>query len=198
MKRNIKITTTVIAMILVLALMCAGIFAATQVSLSGVGSTISYTALDVSASVRATKQMNDAEAVELTVPENGEYLPSFQAGQSYAGEITIGEVVFAAITDKCTVTVTVTNTFDADVKIKAAFSSAVTHAEGKEYVVMTLAADGTEQASASAQNEIEAQASVTYTITLSVTEDETLRNEALAKGFSGIPFAFTLVVTRVA
>lgn len=93
----------------------------------------------------------------------------------------------------------VTNTFDADVKIKAAFSSAVTNAEGKG-IRCHDARGGRDRTGFRLRPKRNRGAgeAVTYTITLSVTEDETLRNEALAKGFSGIPFAFTLVVTRVA
>ncbi len=192
MNKTARIITTVAAMALTIAIMCVGILAATKVTLTSGSSTISFTASsDVSATVTATKKMGTDTAQDLTVAENGVFLPSTSQGQEYSGSIELGDITFTSTDATFTLTITVANTFTAESsKVNAKYS--VTCANNSGYLVIaTTTADGA--FTSGDTKEIAYDSSVTFTTTISI--DSSKVNEVLESGISEA-FSFSLELTK--
>ncbi len=192
MKRTVRIFTTVAAIALTLAIMCVGIFAATKITLSSGGSTISFTATnDVSATVTATKKMGSDEAVNL-LEGKGEYLPSTNQGQEHTETIALGDIKFTQIGETFTLTFTVTNTFVNESIVSAKYSVTCANADG--YLVIDNKA-GDEAFTSGDSVDIAKDAPVTFTTTISINQEKV--DEVLQSGISEA-FGFSLELTKKA
>lgn len=199
MKRTARIITTVAAIALTIVIMCVGIFAAQKITLNSQNATISFTATDVSATVSATKQVNDATAENLSVPggnetgdtTDGAFKPVFQSGQDYSGDIEVGAITFTSVDDVLTITVSVENTFTTAVSIDAKYT--VTCDDANLAVETKV---GTEAFTSGSSKTVAQGATVTFTTTIKIADGK--KNDVAGAGLSEVPFSFSLELTRAA
>lgn len=90
MRRKFRIFSTLTAMVLVLIVMCVGIWAATQITIQGSGN-VSFVAKDVMAKVSIFVDDSDSPFYEKTFDQNSEGLdnigmPNFEFENSEAGK----------------------------------------------------------------------------------------------------------------
>ncbi len=194
MKRTARIATTIAAIALTVVIMCVGILAATKVTLNSGNSNISFTATDVSATVSATKRMGATTApTALEVPNGGVYAPSFETQKEYSGTIEIGNIDFTDPTDEFILEIEVKNTFSSGVYVGAVLTVDYTDTNG--YLTMVTTTDANAYTSGTTYS-IAAAQKVLFRVTIKITQDETKRNEVITNGFSGVPFSFSLVLSR--
>ncbi len=194
MKRTARIVTTVAAIALTIIIMCVGIFAATKVTLNSGSSTISFTATDVSATVKATKRMGaTTAATALEIPNGGVYAPSFETQQEYTGTVEIGNIDFTDPTDEFILEIEVQNTFSTGVYVGAVLTVDYTDTNG--YITVVTTTDAVAYTSGST-HVIAAAQKVLFRVTIKITQDVAKRNEVITNGFSGVPFSFSLALTR--
>ncbi len=206
MKRTARLITTIAAIVLTLVIMSVGIYAATQISIKNEPNKIKFNAVDVAATVSITKEMTgDATPTELAIPgtsstdpDAGKYVPTFEQGKTYEGEITIGDIVFPSTSATFTLTTTITNNLSA-AAINVKYTA--TTSDTNEYVVITtnLTNDGTAVTDYNSTTGINVATSKTLTITTTITlTTATDKLNTILDAGLDIPFDFSLVLTRVA
>ncbi len=194
MKRTVRIVTTLAAIALTIVIICVGIYAATKITLNSGSSTISFTATDVSATVKAQKKMGATTApTTLTIPNNGVFEPGFETQKEFSDTIDVGNIDFTDPTDEFILEIEVKNTFTSGVYIGAVLTAEFTDEKG--FLTMVTTADSNSYTSGSTHS-IAAAQKVLFRITIKITQDETKRNDVITHGFTGVPFSFSLVLTR--
>lgn len=176
MKRNIRIVSTLTTMLLVIAIMCVGIFAATQINVTGNG-TLTFSAEDVYATVTVDHQAEGDGGVK-TWTFDKDTDPGIEMTES----LHFADIAVDRATRTATVTVTVQNDFGADTGIK--ISAALVVTSNTEFVTVS----GTETATVSAGEENKKTFTVTFTLTDKAIEE--------GLGADGGEFTFSLTLTR--
>ena len=183
MTRKIRIGSTIAAIVLVAAVLCVGIYAATQVAINGSGN-VTLEAKDVAATVSGTKQTTGEESPTSL----GESIVIAKDDDGADKTMTLGDIKFTSVNDSCTIVLTVANGFDdkennnvnavltVDVHENAGYAVKVNESE---YVgAVTLATNGDNAA--------------IFTIVISVADN------ADEEGFDAQSFGFTLTLTKAA
>ena len=180
MRRKVRIASTVVSMLLVAAIMCVGVFAATQVTMNGEGK-ITFTAEDVFATVTIDNQA-DGEGVS-----DGVRTWTFDAtnnpGTSLTESLNFKSMAIDPATYSTTLTITVKNNLEAGGEAIAA-NLAVT-SNNTELVTVESTPSYT----------IEAGAEAT-TITVKFNLTEKAKQQGL--GADGVTFDFVLTLARAA
>lgn len=179
MKRNIRIVSTITTMLLVIAIMCVGIFAATQINVTGNG-TLTFSAEDVYATVTVEHQA-EGEGVSEGV-KTWTFDKDTDPGIEMTAPLNFADIAVDKATRTATVTVTVQNDFGADTGIK--ISAALVVTSNEEFVTVS----GTETATVSAGEENKKTFTVTFTLTDKAIEE--------GLGADGVDFDFSLTLTR--
>lgn len=184
MKRRIRIITTAVSICLVFAVMCIGIYAAAQVSLTGQGGTLSFN----SEHVQATVVVKNTEGKLLSVPdETGETYTYNQSGKA-DNTVTITGHSFTAVNETVSFTVAVTNGFaeGTSSNIKSVFTASVKGTNG--FKVDITAADDAEGSYNAEGNTIAPAKTLTYTVTVTYTGAENVS--------ANDTFSFSLTLTK--
>ena len=181
MRRKVRIFSTIVSLALVLAVMCVGIWAASNVTLSSTG-TLVFNPTDVNATVAfanagGTKTVSFGQA-SYSFDETTE-------NESHSVAFTFAEA--NKTTDTWIFTVTVTNDFAADSNITIDSKLTATVSAESNFEVEIKVGEGTAQAT-----EVVAQGTpVVYTITVSV------KDIAPAKAFTdNLTFSLNLTQTQ--
>lgn len=180
MKRNIRIVSTLTTMLLVIAIMCVGIFAATQINVTGNG-TLTFSAEDVYATVTVDHQA-EGEGVSGGV-KTWTFDKDTDPGIEMTESLNFADIAVDKATRTATVTVTVQNDFGADTGIGISAVLAVT---SKDTALVTVS--GTETATVSAGEENKKTFTVIFTLTDKAIEE--------GLGADGVDFDFSLTLTR--
>lgn len=201
MKRTVRLVTSIAAIVLTVAIMCVGIFAATKITLNSSDLTLTFKATDVAATVTGTKKMStDANADDITMPNGGKFKVTDSQGSTHTGTITLAPITFEKLDSCYVITFTVKNDFTAAENVSIDAKLTVTNGDTKDYIVDATTSklgEAVEAAYTSATAvSIGAGQSLTFTTTISITTDATKQEEILKSGFSSIPFSFTLELTR--
>ncbi len=179
MKRNIRIASTITTMLLVVAIMCVGIFAATQISVTGNG-TLTFSAQDVYATVTVDNQ-EAGEGVTEGV-RTWTFDKDTAPGESATESLTFSPISVDPTTRTATVKVTVKNDFSADSGIGISAALSVT---SNDTELVTVSGAETATVAQGATKEF----TVTFTLT----------DKAVEAGLGeGVTFAFSLTLTRAA
>lgn len=111
MKKRIRIISTVLSLVLVVATLCVGIWAATQVSVTGSGN-LSFTGSDV----YATVTLESSESSSVTFDSSATKTITFKPGTQTQNNIAVAGLEFTSsdMTAKKTFTVKVKNDFQSD------------------------------------------------------------------------------------
>lgn len=158
MRKKFRIFSTITAMVLVVLVMCVGIWAATQATVSGTGNLIFTTSGDVQAIV--TIKSDDAI---IKNPEGEDYLSewkiAFNGSESSINEtISFKELSFSSSKKTYTFNILVENDYDNKDDNKLTSSLATSIGEGANDYEIESSVVGTEAAN---------ENSVSYTVTIS-------------------------------
>ena len=213
--RRFRIITTVVAMCLTLCILVSGIWAATSLSFTGTAS-LSFNAKDVAATVAGSWYKiapNGSEGTDNVIVFPGgtattlssgrtgyAYGTDFQSGSEYSDTVTIDNFEFEDLDDKLVLKIIVKNDFDAEsaIKLAATLQATVQNPTGKDYVNVSVKAEGIDSDVNGVAQAINPQGHVTYTVTVSVNSDADVREELRKNGFAGVAFQFDLDVVRAA
>lgn len=161
-KRRTRIALTIVAMVLALAVMSVGVYAASTINFSTTGGAITFTADDVFATVALTK--------------GGEYSKKFDENTTATSEtITLNDITFTDETQSADIVLTVTNDFDNGQAITVTFSGSVTGADSALISCDVSGNDGeaVESAELSAGYELAAGDTLTITVALGLISAQT-------------------------
>ena len=128
MKRKIRLMTTIVAMCMVVLIMSMGIYAATQVTIGGTGSITFAQLSDVSADVTYAYGAT-GDTVEYTLADDQTHL-----GTQVSLKDDSANIPFDSAEDDYTYSFTITNTFDGNYSINAAFSQSL---DDNDFITMT-------------------------------------------------------------
>ena len=110
-RRKFRIISTIMAMMLTVAMMVMGVFAATQVTIHNSG-TITFTASDVFADAKVYKLTNTDDISGMTPLAEGSYNATTAPGEAnMSRSVALGNFLFTKADDYFVVAITVTNTF---------------------------------------------------------------------------------------
>lgn len=195
---KIRLVSTITAILLLLAILSMGIYAATNITFSG-SADLSFSAKDVSATVTGssiyTNAKDESKSSTTTFTQlggndnDGIITPDWSAGESETITLDLGAVAFENWNDTYAVTFTVKNTFETEDKVHAVFTATLGNNEDAYLVFET-------PANANVECDIEKDNSQTFTIT--VKADETKKSEILQKGFTNVQLSVSLVLTKTA
>lgn len=170
-KRRTRIALTIVAMVLALAVMSVGVYAASTINFSTTGGAITFTADDVFATV--------------TLTEGGTYNKTFDENIATASEtITLDAITFTDEKQSANVVLTVTNDFDNEA-ITVTFDGSV---KGTDSALISCAVSGNdgetvESAALSSGYELAAGETLTITVALGLTSAQSEVTDA-AIGFT--------------
>ena len=195
---KIRLVSTITAILLLLAILSMGIYAATNITFSG-SAALSFSAKDVSATVTGssiyTNAKDESKSTITTFTQlggndnDGIITPDWNAGESETITLDLGAVAFENWNDTYAVTFTVKNTFETEDKVHAVFTATLGNNEDAYLVFET-------PDNANVECDIEKDNSQTFTIT--VKADETKKSEILQKGFTNVQLSVSLVLTKTA
>lgn len=178
-KRRTRIALTIVAMVLALAVMSVGVYAASTINFSTTGGAITFTADDVFATVALT--------------EGGTYNKSFDENTTDTSEtITLDAITFTDENQSANVVLTVTNDFDNGQAITVTFDGSVT---GTDSALISCAVSGNdgetvESAALSSGYELAAGKTLTITVALGLTSAQS--------GVTDAAIGFTMSLARAA
>lgn len=174
-----KIATTAVAMVLVIAIMCIGIYAATNISV-GSSSNITFTAVDVYATVTVDSQKDADYERTFTANDN--------QGDTATDTLNFKDFAFDNQTKSYTVNVTVKNDFDLGTSNDiTAVITAKAMKDGQEYTAgVTVSVD-----KANAVITADDTATFVITIALNTNDEDTMKN-----GLTGVTFNFGLEIAK--
>ncbi|MBQ8685834.1 MAG: hypothetical protein IJ514_06665 [Clostridia bacterium] len=113
-KKKFRIAATLVAMVLVLMMMCMGIYAANIINVTNSGTLALGSSGDVLADVTVVKVRDNTETTIATKS----YDRSYEEGVATAEDtIGLGLVEFTKVTDYVDYEITITNKFDTDTKV---------------------------------------------------------------------------------
>lgn len=183
MKRRIRIITTAVSICLVFAVMCIGIYAATQVTLTGQGGTLSFN----SEHVQATVVVKNTKGKLLNVTDETGTTYTYNQNGSAANTVTITGHTFTEVNETVSFTVAVTNGFaEGASNIKSVFTASVKGTNG--FKVDITAADDAEGSYNAEGNTIAPAKTLTYTVTVTYTGAENVS--------ANDTFSFSLTLTK--
>ena len=183
MKRRIRIITTAVSICLVFAVMCIGIYAATQVSLKGQNGTLSFN----SEHVQATVLVKNTEGKLLDVPDETGKPYTYNQSEAADNTVTITGHNFTTVNETVSFTVAVTNDFaEGASNIKSVFTASVAGENGFE--VDITAVDDAEGSYNAEGNTIAPAKTLTYTVTVTYTGAENVS--------ANDTFSFSLTLTK--
>lgn len=192
MNRTVKMVSIVVAIAMVIAVMCTGIYAATNVNVQGTSS-ITFKATDVYATVTVDSQKEENG-------NNGVYIQTFtdaNLGSSdndiYTDALNFIDFALSSKTKTATVKATVKNDFDIDSGVLVnAIINAKAMKDGEEYadVIITVEAEG---ATYNAETGIVIAEAATQTFVITISVSDAVVKNGLPEG---VTFAFDMVLTR--
>lgn len=183
MKRRIRIITTAVSICLVFAVMCIGIYAATQVSLKGQNGTLSFN----SEHVQATVLVKNTKGKLLNVTDETGTTYTYNQSGAADNTVTITGHTFTEVNETVSFTVAVTNNFaEGTSTIKSVFTASVEGENG--FDVDITAAGGVEDSYNEEGNTIAPAKTLTYTVTVTYTGAETVS--------ANDTFSFSLTLTK--
>lgn len=153
MKRRIRIITTAVSICLVFAVMCIGIYAATQVTINGTGGKLSFNADNVLATV--TLKQGDFSESDQKV--------SIEEGYEGPGSFTFKDVTFATTQEEKTFQVVVKNDFAEGSNIKISSKLTASVSDGNFEVTIN---NGTDDIASATAQEVSVGTDLTYTVTV--------------------------------
>ncbi len=113
-RRKFRIVSTIMAMMLTIAMMVMGVFAATQITIHNSG-TITFTASDVFANAKIYKLANTDEIGETTPLAEGTFNATTAPGEAnLARSVALGNFLFTKASDYFVLVIEVTNTFSSE------------------------------------------------------------------------------------
>lgn len=155
MKRRIRIITTAVSICLVFAVMCIGIYAATQVTINGTGGNLSFNADNVLATVTLKQGDFSDEEQKVEIIESG-----FKTEKD---EFTFKSVTFGQTEETKTFQVVVKNDFAEGSNIKISSKLAASVSDGNFEVTIN---NGTDDIASATAQEVSVGTDLTYTVTV--------------------------------
>lgn len=193
-KKKFRILTTLVAMALSFALMCFGIFAATNVKYTA-SNTLTFNAEDVATTVSGYFELNGGTNNQLTFPggadNDGSFTMDYNHGSSYTGEVTLPNFDFAKVTDIYRLHITVKNDFasGSGLNLTSTLTTTVT-GDTNGYITVEYDVVGSETRT------ISPDGTTQYVVAIFIDPDKQSDTTLLSNGFNNITFAFELTITR--
>lgn len=192
MNRTVKMVSIVVAIAMVIAVMCVGIYAATNVNVSG-QSNITFKATDVYATVTVDKQVEEND-------NNGIFTKTFtdenvgdDVTDTYKETLNFVDFALSSKQKTATVNVTVKNDFDANsgIAINAIITAKAMY-DGQEYADVVVTVEAVD-AQYNAETGVVIAENTTQNFVITISVSSTVVKNGLP---DGVTFAFNMDLTR--